>query len=264
MATIKSMKRFRLIFRSQGRVKKFSLILILLMSFSVNQASYAQTGIPLNLPVDSAISSTIAFYTRQAGARSAIYNGCEYQFDRINVGHAFFNTARFTTGEIICEDICYPGIPMLYDIVKDVLVIQGLNQIQITTLASNRVNQFTCFGYTFIRKSADSSNKSVPGTGFYQRLYNGRMKVWAKNKKLIEEVTDFGYQLKRVAVEKNRYYIEQKGNYFEVDGKQSVLGILKDKKKEIHHFIAKKKIRFRKDFNSALIQTVAYYCDITN
>jgi len=258
------MKRFRLIFRSQGRVKKFSLILILLMSFSVNQASYAQTGIPLNLTVDSAISSTIAFYTQQAGARSAIYNGCEYQFDRINVGHAFFNTARFTTGEIICEDICYPGIPMLYDIVRDVLVIQGLNQIQITSLASNRVSQFTCFGYTFIRKSGNSSIGSVPEPGFYQRLYDGRVKAWAKNKKTIDEVTDYGYQLKRVAIENSRYYIEKGGTYFEVDGKQSVLNVLRDKKKEISHFITKKKIKFKKDFNNALLQTVAHYCEIAN
>jgi len=227
-------------------------------------AIHAQVLTPKSLAGDIATSNTIAFYIQQVGAQSAIYNGCEYQFDRINVGHAFFNTARFTNGNIICEDILYPDIPILYDIVRDILVIQGLNQIQITSLASNRISQFTLSGYTFIRKSGNSSTGSVPEPGFYQRLYDGRIKAWAKNQKTIDEVTDFGYQLKRVAIEKSRYYIEKGGTYFEVDGKQSVLNVLQDKKKEINHFIAKKRIRFRKDFNNALVQTVAHYCEITN
>ena len=258
------MKVIRFKFLNPGRDKKFGLILIILMVISGLNAIYAQIRTPKSLSGDTAISNTIALYTRQVGAQSAIYNGCEYQFDRINVGHAFFNTARFTNGNIVCDDILYTDIPMLYDIVRDVLVIQGLNQIQITSLASNRISRFTCFGYTFIRKSGDYSNGSVPEPGFYQRLYDGQIKVWAKNKKTIDEITDFGYLLKRVAVEKSRYYIDKKGTWFEVDGKQSVLEVLQDKKKEIHHFITKKKLRFRKDFNDALVQIVAYYCEITN
>ena len=258
------MKEIWLKFLCPGNKIKFRLTLIILMLMTGMKMIHAQVRVPKSLTGDIAISNTIAFYAQKEGAQSAIYNGCEYQFDRINVGHAFFNTARFTSGNIICEDILYPDIPMLYDIVRDVLVIQGLNQIQITSLASNRVSQFTCFGYTFIRKSGNSSIGSVPEPGFYQRLYDGRIKAWAKNKKTIDEVTDFGYQLKRVAIENSRYYIEKGGTYFEVDGKQSVLNVLRDKKKEISHFITKKKIKFKKDFNNALVQTVAHYCEIAN
>ena len=258
------MKVIWLKFLNPGSDKKFSLMLIILILMSGTNIIYARMEPQKSLPGDTAISNTIAFYTRQVGVQSAIYNGCEYQFDRINVGHAFFNTARFTRGNIVCDDILYPEIPMLYDIVKDILVIQGLNQILITSLASNRVSQFTCFGYTFLRNSGNFPNGSALEPGFYQRLYNGKIKVWAKNKKTIDEVTDFGYQLKRVAVEKNRYYIEKGGTYFEIDGKQSTLNVLQDKKREIHHFIIKKKINFRKDFKSALVQIVGHYCEISD
>jgi hypothetical protein len=164
----------------------------------------------------------------------------------------------------VYNDILYKNVPMLYDLVRDLVVTQSFNTLHMTFLLSERVSQFSFLGQTFIRISADTVKGAPIQTGFYQRLYNGKIKAWAKNRKTIEELIDIDPVVKKIAVEKKEWYLFKNGNYYEIDGKKSTLLVLQDKKKEIQQFIRKHKIRFKNDMDNALIQVTTYYDEITN
>ena len=47
--------------------------------------------------------------------------------------------------------------------------------------------------------------------------------------------------------------------FYPVREKNSALNVMKDRKSELSKFIHQDKIKFRKDFETALLKTVAYY-----
>jgi len=212
---------------------------------------------------EKVVANTVEFINHTVGAQSGIYSGFEYQYERINIGDAFYGTTRFAEGTVVFDDVLYPAIPMLYDIVKDELVLQTFDKLHLYTLESNRVSQFSFLGHDFIRIFEDSLNGAVIKTGFYQRLYDGKTKAWSRNSKTIKEFTDYEHTLKQESVEKKQWFIYKEGIYFEVDGGKSIIKVLSDKKKEILQFIKKNKIRFKNNMDKALVQIVAHYDEIT-
>lgn len=205
----------------------------------------------------------LSYYIRETGLQAGIYTGCDYQYERINSGHVFFGTDNLVNGNIVYDQIEYNAIPMLYDIVKDYVIINGTGQPYFILLESNKVSQFTISGHNFIRIFADSLPGSFIKTGFYQSLYDGKTKAFSKKKKIIEEFIDIGTVLNKTALEKDKWYIYKEGIYFEVQGKKSILKVLHDKKKEISQFSNQEKIRFKNNMDDALARIVAYYDTIT-
>jgi hypothetical protein len=234
------------------------LFLILFQNYIFGQENKLDS-----IALENVISNTVVLYNQTDGSQSGIYNGCEYQYERINIGHAFFESDTFVNSRIVYDGLLYSNIPILYDITKDELVTRSFNNLHLIYLANNRINQFTLSGHTFIRISADSVKGAIIKTGFYQRLYNGKIKAWVRNIKTVEEFSDNSNKLNKMAIERNQWYIYINGTFFEVEGKHSILDILQDKKKEIRQFIHKNRIRFRKNMDNDLNQIVTYYDELT-
>jgi len=220
----------------------------------------AQDSISFN----NAVYNTQALYKARVGAQAGIYNGCDYQYERVDFGHHFFDSLYLVSGNIVYDNIAYTDIQMLYDLVRDEVVIQNYDKLHLTLLASNRVSQFSILGQTFIRISADSIPGSVINTGYYQILYNGRIKAYGKNKKVIEEFVDVGNELKKTATEKKKWYIYKDGIYFEVQGKKSILKVFGDKKNEIQQYAKQNKVLYKNNMDNALALIAAFYDKITN
>jgi hypothetical protein len=244
--------------------KKIGIIIIILFQFSCLKSVQSQNNEQNQVSEDEVISNTIASYSQALGSQSGIYSGRDYQFERIDIGHVFYDTANFVNGSIVYDDILYPDVPMLYDLVRDELIIRNFNKLHFFSLTSSKVSQFTFLGKTFIRIMEDTLNGSIIQTGFYQRLYDGKIKVWAKRKKTILEYADYGNRFRRMVSEKKQWYIYKDGRYYEVEGKGSILKVLQDKKKEIQQYTRKNRIRTRNNMDAALIQIVTYYCSLTN
>jgi hypothetical protein len=242
---------------------KIELVVTLILLVACRNYIFGQSEMQDSVKCRNAISNTIALYTETVGVQAGIYNGCDYQYERINSGHVFFETNNLVKGSIVYNHIEYRDVPMLYDIVRDELVIQGNYQPYFILLASNKISQFSLSGHTFTRISADSLTGTAIQTGFYECLYNGKTKAWVKNRKVIDESIDNGNILKKTAVEKNKWFISKQGTYYEVQGKSSILKVLSDKKKEIQQFSKKNKIRFKDDMNNALAFIMAYYDKIS-
>lgn len=238
---------------------KIALLFIILFPVFGGNYTFGQDIVSDSIKCKKAIGNTIALYTRMTGIQAGIYSGCDYPYLRINSGHVFFESGNLVNGNIVYDHIEYQDVPMLYDIVKDNVVIQGTYQPYFILLASDKVSQFSVSGHNFIRIISDSLSGSVVKTGFYQILYNGETKAFVKKKKIIEEFVDLGNVFNTTAMEKDKWYIYKEGTYFEVQGKSSILKVLGDKKKEILQFTKQDKIRFKNNMDDALTRIVAYY-----
>ena len=203
-------------------------------------------------------SNMIDVYYQALDEQSPLYNGreyVEYPFTFLE-GHPFFGSAVWVNGNINFDGMTFHEVPMVYDIIKDQVVILDFRKVFKITLPADKIQQFTISGHTFIRLLHDSSNQIK--TGFYDQLYNGKIGLFAKReKKIYEKYLDL--HTNNVAYEHNTYYIKKEGIYYMIKNKRTMLNILKSKKKEIQQYLRKNGIQFINNKEKAIIMAVEYY-----
>ena len=229
-----------------------------LFSLSVN-TTRAQTPADDSLLYKNAVHRTIGLYHTAIGEQSGLFNGCQYAqfpFSFAENGHPFFKTNTAGTGSVIYDNILYENVQMQYDEVQEVLFMQdSVHRIQ---LLNQRIAGFTLFDNTFIHIVKDSQNAVLVNSGFYNVLYNGKIKLLKKEEKMIREDVSTGVIIRYIEI-LNYYYIEQNNAWYSIKNKNSIVDIFKDYKKEIRQYIKKNKLSYRKDRDNMLIKTTAYY-----
>ncbi|HEY1212310.1 MAG TPA: hypothetical protein VGE93_01635, partial [Bryobacteraceae bacterium] len=96
-------------------------------------------------PADTSLPATRAaiFYQAYIGPDAAIYNGAAYQPNYRGIqGDPYFETPNLVSGTIVYEGLTYTHIPLLYDLVRDNLVIADPNG-QTLIVAPGKVQEFT-------------------------------------------------------------------------------------------------------------------------
>jgi len=221
-----------------------------------------QTLLCLCLALSTAAQSSLAdsiptsrariFYQSYIGPGAAIYNGIAYQPDYRGVqGFPSFETPNLVTGTIVYEGLTYARIPLLYDLVKDNLVITDPKG-QPLMLASAKVQEFTLGTHTFVYLSA----KQTPG--FYERLSSGYASLYIRHTKKIEEKVEMA-QLYRSIAAHDEYILFKQDHYYSVTSGKQLLTLLADKKKELQQFQRAQHIRFKKDPAAAMQAIVDHY-----
>ena len=158
----------------------------------------------------------------------------------------------------------YKNIPLLYDIVNDEIVINKYNQTYLMNLPEEKISFFSMLTDTFIRIVPDSAGKALPGIGFYNRIYNAKMQVLVKRKKVLTEdppaygVSQFHY------LQRNSYFVKKQKIYFQVSSRKSLFKLFDDKSKEIRRYLRKNKIDFKEQPENAIVQAAQYYDLLTN
>jgi len=157
--------------------------------------------------------------------------------------------------------VVFNNVDLLYDEVKDCVILQdSTHRIQ---LVSQRLQGFTVFNQPFVRLEKDA-NTPIVASGFYQILYDGEIKLYKKEVKIITEKFTNTPELK-VLFEKVFYYYIKKGNrFYPIEKKKDFLKILNDKGKDLNDFIINERLNFRKDKDNTLIKIVTYYNQITS
>jgi hypothetical protein len=204
-----------------------------------------------SLPDDSvsriALAHAIQSYHDFMGNQALVYNGIEHSDYQVMKGHPYFEAEGVRKGSVIYDGILYDDMPMLYDLVRDQVVIYNFSGDPIS-LSGERVKVFTLPGHLFINSP----------TGYYDLLCSGTVTLLCKRIKIIEEsIVDLS--IVYTALEKDRFYIIKGGVHYPVGNLNSLLALLKDKRKEIRQDLRKKKIKYRKDPERALVSAVQYY-----
>lgn len=185
-------------------------------------------------------AKVMKLYSEKLAEKSPLYQGREYiEFDNRISGHAFSSSKQFSPASILYDEIVYENVPLLFDIVKDEVVVLHPNGFVKVKLLNERISYFSFAGHTFIRLDERApSGRFAPETGFYEILHKGQFLVLAKRtKKLIS--TNSSDKMALEFINDDHFYIKKEGVYHTVRSKRSLLKLLKGRKKEIRRFLSK-------------------------
>ncbi|GAB2777048.1 hypothetical protein GCM10027275_20020 [Rhabdobacter roseus] len=199
----------------------------------------------------------LSLYRKATAESQHLYNGSRYFFyDKRAKTHPFFETENWEEGTVHYDGLLHESIPMVYDILKDQVVIKHIRGYGNVQLNRDRVKYFRMLDHTFVWLQAEQ-NVGIR-TGFHDLLYDGETKVWARRIKDRQERIDNMV----VVVEfnaKNTYYLQQGGTFRVIHSKKAFLNLLADQKKPLKRYLRQQKINYRQDRENALVKMTAYY-----
>ena len=203
--------------------------------------------------------NAIALYHQSVGYQSPLYNGVRHEGYRFDIkGHAYLETKDWKSGSLNYDGIVYENVPMLYDEVKDELIINHVKNSAAISLISERVSGFNLSGHTFIYLRENSEIKP----GFYEILYSGKASLLCKREKYIEE------NVNQLVIDRSfrtnyQYFVKKEDRYYHIKNNKSLLEAFEDKEKEIRLFIRQNHLNFKLDPEATLMKVTAYYDQIT-
>ncbi len=245
-------------------VTRLTVFLIALLFLSGSAPSAFSQSVPTDSAlVQQSVQQVYARYRTAMHLHSHLYNGSEYvDYDHYIDGHQYFQSDEWEEGTIHYDGTLYPRVPLLYDVRYDQVITENLAGPLRIRLVAEKVQYFTLLGHTFVRIVADSTTQGGVRTGFYDRLYDGRVQVLAKRIKLVHEQISSG-QVDRDFYERNRYFVRKDGQFYPVKGKGSVLAVFDDRKKELQKFLREQKIRYKRNPESTMVLLARQYDALT-
>ena len=214
-----------------------------------------------SLPASQA--GPVKVYYDAMGEQSPLYNGREYveYSATIQVGHPFYDTTEFVRGTIIYEGMQFNDAMILYDIVKDKVIIRHFNQIFRIDLLVEKIREFHLLDHHFIRLYPDSAG--VVEEGFYDKMHEGKFQFFIKRKKVVSEERS-GSDLFNVAEQKDIFYLQKEGIYYPVKTFKGLLKVFGNRSDAIRQHLRKNGIKFRKAREAAVLMAVQYYDHLSN
>lgn len=200
----------------------------------------------------------ISLYKTATTQSQNLYNGrLYYVYDARMEEHQFFGERKWQNGVVFYDGQRFDSIPMVYDIVRDELVVKHFYG-DYMLLQSEKVDYFFKDAHKFKRMEAGKDISPQMRTGFYDIKYDGETKLLIRrSKQRQEKIVE-----KRVITyfpAKDFYYIRKDNLYYSVRSKRSVFGLFPDRKKELRKALRDENIKFRKNRESALAIIVATY-----
>lgn len=238
---------------------RFFTVAIVLAGF-LNNGVFGQTTKSIDSSfVAAARNQATALYERTVKTQAHVYEGNQYinQDPRIKI-HPYYVVDSLQTGSVVYKGVQYRNVDMIYDIVRDELVVQPPGGGYRLRLEADKITTFSLGPHRFARIVGDS----VAGirTGFYEIIYNGKAKALAKRIKTIHEDISGG-SYKGDYLLKDRYIIQKDGAFHEVKSKRSVLNVFPDQAKELRKYARANHLKFNDEKREVSISRITQRYD---
>jgi hypothetical protein len=207
--------------------------------------------------IEEAKQNAIKLYEASLKDQQLYLSGGAYvEPPRTDEQHPYFITDEWQIGSIEFDHHLFNNVYLLYDISSDkVLTESPVGNILSLT---EKLSSFKFDKYHFVRIVNESVGNSLPRTGYYEVLYNGKTRVIARHEKDAQEQIE-STQLRFYYSPSNRFFVFKNGKYHSVKSKKSILKLLGEQKHALRSFISRNKIRFRKNQSIALARVAEYY-----
>lgn len=73
---------------------QFDFLIIILFLYVNLNSTLGQSRVQDSMACEKAVSALVKQYNQTVGSQSVIYNGSDYLFERIKIGHAFFRHSK--------------------------------------------------------------------------------------------------------------------------------------------------------------------------
>lgn len=192
-----------------------------------------------------------------------IYNGIRYTpFKKPYDGSPYFRGEQWESGSLIYDDQRFENISMMYDNYLDKLIIEHYDRLKGAAhieLRSYHVKKFELRNAVFIYLAPDSVAGDALAAGFYEIMYDGKVKYIVKrSKKLKEDINSNKLHLEFQPL--NRYYIVMNDHYHLIRNKRTMKKAFGEDKKTISRFIKSNRLKFNKrKIETSILRTIQYY-----
>lgn len=235
----------------------FSTLFFLQPSFSQSSDNDEATGLQ--------VKNAIALYDKYTAANAPVYNGEQYEYYTFKMeGDPFFETNQYTAGWVSYQGRIYDSLPMIYDVVRNQLVVLSPDHISRIVIMNRFVDSFSLSNHTFI-SLAEDHKKNLYNPGFYDLLYSGNAVQFLERhvKEMVSTIP--GNVLVTVFRPKNRYYVHKKELYYLVSNKKDAFRVFGDKLHDLKKMMRQKHLKIkRKNFETAMIKLTAFYDQLTH
>lgn len=184
---------------------------------------------------------------------SSFYSGYEYKEIVVNsqdVGVPYFLSDDWMEGSIIYNQQFYTQVDLLFDVVNNKIITHPYNSGIKIELVYDKVNRFTMGDHVFVRLQNFSDT-----TNFYEQLAEGRSGLYALRKKNLSRQIVSGKVIQSFT-DKSTYYITFNGKLVPIKRRSDLFKTYPEYKVRIKQQLTEKRIRFKRNFEDALIEGV--------
>jgi hypothetical protein len=214
-------------------------------------------------PPDTAFLQTTAqdaknLYFAAIKTQMHLYNGSQYvDYDPIEEEHPYFVDPDWSNGWIIYDHERYDNTPLLYNISSDKIVAEHYAGAFIDLIAT-KVTAFHLHNHTFKRFIRSDDKRGGITEGFYDVMYDGKVKIVARRTKKFTQVVHL-HEYENSFEERNHYYVVRDQSFFPIRSKKSMLEVLGDQKQALKQFARANKLSFKKAREQSMVKLAAYY-----
>jgi len=158
---------------------------------------------------------------------------------------------------VVYDGIKYKGVPLKYDIVKDLVVVLDTNTHIPFTLISDKVSEFWLLEHHFIFLRGENDKLNV--NGFYDLLNDGEVKFFVKRVKTINTSSSSFSAFEKLFFERVFYLVEKDQVRHFVTSKSGFLSLFKESKNAIKDYLKKNKIDYNDDKELYMKKAIIYY-----
>src|SRR5258708_567978 len=188
------------------------LFLFSLLALTTQAQSVDQDTLAPHFALNNAIQQYHTYLTPEPGLyRGGQYVQYAYQFKE---GHPYFNQDKMCKGSVLYNGILYKDLPLIYDLLKQLLVINDPYNAFKIALINDEIDSFTIENHIFIHLR-DSLDPSAPRIGFYEQIYRGRTWILKKEKKEVRE--EINISVERFIEHSVSYYLKKGNVYYPVN-----------------------------------------------
>lgn len=234
-------------------------LLFIAVLFASNKIN-AQEEYPNQSP---AYKNIKAYYEKEIGGDSHLFTGKEYPPYKSGIqGSQFFISPQMQNSTIFYDGAVYEDVPLLFDQVRQVVVINRYEDNTRIKLLNEKIKYFIISGHRFENIILSEGNIEDINSGFYDIIFSGRASAMVSRIKKVEMTLNPEDPPK--FTERDKIFIRNRNIFFPVDNTASIIRALNNKKDLVRTFIRKNKFRFKKNTEEELVKTVTYYETLIN
>ncbi len=221
------------------RANPYCLALLLSLFISPSLFSQASTNDPKDIKI-----RTVRL--------SGLYNGPEYKPDELlyNNGSPFFYP-DWTKGSVDYNGTNYKGVELMYDALKDQVLLKHFDGSSRIQLVKEKVDSFSLGDKSFLNLHLVNAKTLGLEAGFYEKLYDGNLVLLKKYKKNTQLNTQSGTAVYDVFT-KYSYYLLDGSGVKSISGKKDFLKLIGASGK-VESALRERKLNYRKQKDEYMI-----------
>ena len=248
------------------RVPSARFLTLLIISALTALSTDAQSSLKEYPVPDSAYAIAMRQYHSYVAPEVGLFRGTQYiDYDyTVQKGQPYFGLDSIRTGSVWYGGVAYDHVRMLYDLIKDQLVILDPYSIYKIALYMDLVDSFALDGHMLVR-IRDSLAPAWLRPTYVEPIYRGGLVLLKRERKFMHENLVISSDNVRLFIDgSSEYYLKKGGIYHAVNTREALYDLLKDRRSEIRRLVRKSKLKWHKEKERLLQLVVAWYDGATH